>query len=684
MTDILSSDTINERLVALRSGQLDTNAEQQAKATSTFMFVKPLADAATSITDALSGDDDRIKLGLAPIDVLTRGFGPKHLVFLGGYSHQGKCVTLDTLFHMADGTLRRAGDLAVGNGILGQNGPARITAIEPNGVHTIVKVATNAGRELRVTENHPVLTTGGWVKAADLTTEHHLVCEDGWAGFTEAMDPKDAFFLGLWQGDGHWTPNSGDMRFSSADQAILDWMAGYAGNLGVEMRHHAAYDYRFISSGSGRSHHLKQRLTSLGVPPALAPTKTIPDCVMRGGPEAWLAFLSGFLDTDGTVPLTAIEWASSSRFMLVQCQSLLARLGFQARLYYKDNGFAGTGRLTVCQARGAKRLAGMLAPVGPKADELMRLRNKDERESGPRNDPMQVASVVVEPSAEPTLAIEVDNGHTHLTDGIVTHNTQILLKLLLENRDKRILFLSLDDSTEMILLKLICMYEQINAEDLERRIRNDDEAARLLVRQGAQQVFSNLVVVDDSLTMSDIDLCLSEATAMWGAPPDLVAIDYLESILGGDDVRTKALALKAWCKDKTFPTVVIHQGTRSNAKPGTPLSMLSMAYGGEQEATFFIGVRRKRDNEEMDEWERKRHAHTITVQVLKNKIPPSKKTGPEGVDFYLDPNTGLIRNLHDDDLVYEPETPVETAKQATYTYRSVQDAATERVRADLA
>jgi len=247
--------------------------------------------------------------------------------------------------------------------------------------------------------------------------------------------------------------------------------------------------------------------------------------------------------------------------------------------------------------------------------------------------------------------------------------TQLVNTAILNNIDKRILFFSMDDPAEMILLKLTCMYAGLPADELERLIHSGDEAATATLKRAACEIFKNLIVVDDSLGISAMDQAIEEATRLWGAAPELVILDYLELMQGdsvSDDananVKRKSQSLKKWVKDKLWPTIVVHQATRSGGAPGQPISMTSMAYGGEAEGTIVIGVRRKRDNKDLDAWERQQHKDTVTIHVVKNKRPPAKVTKPDGIDLYLDPETGLIRAARPGDSV---APTVEKAKPTT-------------------
>lgn len=229
--------------------------------------------------------------------------------------------------------------------------------------------------------------------------------------------------------------------------------------------------------------------------------------------------------------------------------------------------------------------------------------------------------------------------------------TQLVNTAILNNAHKRVLFFSMDDPAEMIVLKLACMEAGIGAEDLERRVRAGDEEAKLILRQAASRKFQNLFVVDECLSIAQMDEAIDEAVKLWGDSPDCVIIDYLGSIVGSssedaaEDVRAKAKALKRWVKRNSFPTIVLHQQSRGRGGPGKPVTITSGTMGGEEVATILIGVRRKRDDEDLDEHERRAHANTITLHVVKNKRPPARITPPKGHDFRIDPTTGVIKSL---------------------------------------
>lgn len=228
--------------------------------------------------------------------------------------------------------------------------------------------------------------------------------------------------------------------------------------------------------------------------------------------------------------------------------------------------------------------------------------------------------------------------------------SQLFFNSVLHNRDKPVLLFTPDETSELVLMKLVCMLQRQSAEVLEQRIKDGDQHAIQQVHMAARRELRNLIVIDQSLTLSDMSLALQEAEAWWGQGAAAVGLDYLGLLrCDADDIEGKSEALKAWTKDHQVPMVCIHQAGRGAAGKGQPITMTSGKYGGEQEAIFMLGVYRKRDNPDLDEWDRAQNANTVSLQVVKNKRPPCKRTPDEGIDHFIDPECGLIRPIRPED-----------------------------------
>lgn len=231
--------------------------------------------------------------------------------------------------------------------------------------------------------------------------------------------------------------------------------------------------------------------------------------------------------------------------------------------------------------------------------------------------------------------------------------TQVVLQSVVNNPGARVVIFTPDEVDTLILMKLVGITHGVNAEILEQQIRAGSETYVEMVRTVAASTFANLIVVDDALGFEAMSVALAEAEHHWGAPADCVIVDFLELLPGSadtDGVQSKSQDLKRWTKNHDVPMICIHQASRSSGKRGQARGMRAMRYGGENDAIFVLEVFRKAEDEELEEVERERLKNTVTVNIAKNKRPPSRKGQ---FDLYLDPECGLVRPIRPEDIVIQ-------------------------------
>ncbi len=249
--------------------------------------------------------------------------------------------------------------------------------------------------------------------------------------------------------------------------------------------------------------------------------------------------------------------------------------------------------------------------------------------------------------------------------------TLVLLHTLRNNRDKKVALFIPDEPKTLVLTKLVCMHHNIDARILEQRVAEDDKEAIDLLRQTAEEDFPNLAVFDQPLVPADMERAYGEVSDVWGSKPDLMVVDYLELVEAGEMVPEKAGYLKGFGRRHDIPMLVLHQTSRSSGAEGRKLTMSSGAYGGEQQATSIIGVRRKKyeimaeindlrerldrnhsekAQERMESlvYDQRIHEYTVTLSLLKNKRPGG--TLVDDVDFELDIKTGRLWELKHGEL----------------------------------
>jgi hypothetical protein len=244
--------------------------------------------------------------------------------------------------------------------------------------------------------------------------------------------------------------------------------------------------------------------------------------------------------------------------------------------------------------------------------------------------------------------------------------TLLLLHALRNNRDKHIAMFIPDEPKQLVLTKLTCIHHGIDARVLEARVASDDQEAINLLRHTAEYDFPNLAVFDQPLAASDMERAYGEVSDVWGQAPDLVVVDYLDLVEAGETVPDKATFLKGFGRRHDIPMLVLHQTSRTAGADGKKLTMSSGAFGGEQQATSVIGVRRRKyeiaaeinelimkldrshseraqDRLEYLRHEARIHEHTVTVSLLKNKRPAGQLV--DDIDFELDAATGRLTSL---------------------------------------
>ncbi len=249
--------------------------------------------------------------------------------------------------------------------------------------------------------------------------------------------------------------------------------------------------------------------------------------------------------------------------------------------------------------------------------------------------------------------------------------TLALMHTLRNNRDKKVAFFVPDEPRTLILTKLTCMHHGIDARILEQQVADDDENAIKLLQQTAEEDFPNLAVFDQPLVPSDMERAYGELCDVWGSAPDLVVVDYLELVENGETVPEKANFVKAFGRRHDVPMLVLHQTSRSSGAEGKKLTMSSGSYGGEQQATSIIGVRRKKYeimseiNELIEKLDRNHteraqerlddlryqlgiHDYTLTLSLLKNKRPGGQLV--DDIDFELNIHTGQLHALQEGEL----------------------------------
>lgn len=400
------------------------------------------------------------------------------------------CLALGTRVQTARGSVDvesiLAGDQVIAwDSKTGKMEERSVTASVSNGVKDIYRIKTGLGREIGVTDEHPFwVEDQGWTKAAHLEVGMQVRIASSWQpDMVRPISEDVAYFAGVMVGDGCMT--STGVQLTSVDDEVVEWVNKFVRPLGCHITKNgkSEKDYRICQVDQRvRPNPVKEILRELGLWGHNAFGKRVPANVWSGGPFAWAAFLSGFLDTDGSVvPDRSVKWYSSNSGLLRDCQMMLAYLGVRGSLnktqavpcemvpvprhewkwclgvYDKRSLMAADRALTARVERksvlwtkptaiDSRRVLTPDLAMAVQKDREAGLQYKELAEkygvsksccfravkgqydrdfdSWVSPDWDEIDEIRVDP-AGPTWLLEVEGLHTHVTEGLITHNCNL-------------------------------------------------------------------------------------------------------------------------------------------------------------------------------------------------------------------------------------------------------------------
>jgi hypothetical protein len=343
-----------------------------------------------------------------------------------------KCVTWDVQVMTPSGPLE-ARRLERGDKVLAWDEDfkcpviSRVSYIEDNGTKPIYHVRTRLGRSLRVTGNHPCLTDQGWQDASVLAPGAKLVVGANNVHRSKPVDLDVARFLGIMVGDGSCGTkgSSQTIKVHSVDLEVLNWVNNFVGQYGCHLVHDKRSSWLITRTDGGkgptRPNQVRQLLKDVGLFGHNTWTKRVPQVIWQGGPKAWAAFLSGYLDTDGYYHRARgiVNWNSPNRALLEDCQTLLAFLGVNSSIRQIKSSYE------IYRLELSRKSVSLLAPILSALIPRKQVEDRGHYGVPAHFDPVlydEVVSITVE-EPEPTLAIGVDKYRNFITSGLVTHNS---------------------------------------------------------------------------------------------------------------------------------------------------------------------------------------------------------------------------------------------------------------------
>jgi replicative DNA helicase len=189
--------------------------------------------------------------------------------------------------------------------------------------------------------------------------------------------------------------------------------------------------------------------------------------------------------------------------------------------------------------------------------------------------------------------------------------------------DKRVLFFSLDTSSNHLLIRLYSLLTEIPIDKIRNRLLSDDDLKKIKALK-KMNALDNILPVDKARYLFEI------AELIRSTNPDIVIIDYLQLIRIGDEYQLRyqelsdiTAELKFLAKDLNIPIILLSQLSRDVEKKSDKKPSLSDLQGStdiEAIADKVILLHKNDKNNEVEAFVAKnRNGNTGLVEFVFNK-----------------------------------------------------------------
>ena len=233
----------------------------------------------------------------------------------------------------------------------------RVTSVFATGIKPVFKLTTQLGRSVRATANHKFLTMEGWRRLDELKVGHHIATPRIIQGpDQDTMSHAELGLLGHLIGDGCTLPTHA-IQYTTKDPILAEEVVGLAKEVfgdTVRPRIHQERTWIQVYLPPTRHHThgvrnpIRVWLEDLGAFGLRSYEKRVPEEVFRQSALGVACFLKHLWATDGCVHLSHglahyanVYYASSSRQLALDVQSLLLRIGINARISNHSQGTKG-------------------------------------------------------------------------------------------------------------------------------------------------------------------------------------------------------------------------------------------------------------------------------------------------------------------------------------------------------
>ncbi len=333
-----------------------------------------------------------------------------------------------------------------------------VTNAFSTGIKQTYRLTTKLGRTIRATGNHKFLTTQGWKRLDELQASGHIALPRKLPTYNNAQTMSDAelALLGHMIGDGCTLPRHA-IQYTTKEKDLAEIVRQLAIDLfGDDVKPRIKQERRwyqvYLTSTRHHTHGVRSAvsewLDELGVWGLRSHEKRTPEKVFQQSNKAIALFLRHLWSTDGCIRMTwgksprpAIYYATSSKQLAQDVQSLLLRLSINARLKIVPQGDKGRSQyhVNVSGKSDIERFAQKIGTVGDyKTESLTEIADYISQRNGNTNRdiiPREIWAMYVKPAMQ---TMQMSHRQLHASMGIAYSGTEIFKQNVGRERAQRV------------------------------------------------------------------------------------------------------------------------------------------------------------------------------------------------------------------------------------------------------
>ena len=208
-----------------------------------------------------------------------------------------------------------------------------------------------------------------------------------------------------------------------------------------------------------------------------------------------------------------------------------------------------------------------------------------------------------------------------------------------------------DEPEILVVSKLYALLYQRNLAEVEEALRLEDKTVIDEIQEAKFGFLDRVKIFPNALSFQNMSYAMRECEDYWQHKPRFVMVDFLEQLPGAsgyEGVSTVLKGLKEWAETENLPVGLVHQSGKGSTR-GTSRGMDDGKFNADEYAILQLNVFRRRDDPKLSNDERRVHSVSVSLDLCKNIRPPCHITDPP-IDYYMDPECGLVREYYESDI----------------------------------